>query len=187
MRTHKYRAWDKDYEVGSDGSVWSLSFNNTGIRKRLRTYLDIHGYPYVFLQFGKRRKKMVHRMVAELFLIKPSHKHQVNHKNRIRNDNRLDNLEWVTSQENTIHGWRNGRKFPPETIIKMKELFSGENNPKAKLNRDKVGLIRILRNNFGWTLKAISKEYGISQSQVSSISNGRCWKIYENPELLTSQ
>ncbi|CAN5360610.1 hypothetical protein BH10ACI1_BH10ACI1_02680 [soil metagenome] len=111
MRTIKFRAWDKKYEVGSDGSVWSLDYNHTGKRQQLNTYLDKDGYPYVFLNNGKRIKKMVHRMVAELFLEQPTTKHQVNHKNGKRNDNRLENLEWVTAQEHVIHSWKiNGRK-----------------------------------------------------------------------------
>jgi hypothetical protein len=113
MREIKFRAWDKKYEVGSDGSVWSLDYNHTGERKQLHTYLDQDGYPYVFLNSGKRAKKMVHRLVAELFLVQPTPKHQVNHINGIRTDNRLENLEWITSRENTIDGWKRGRTVSP--------------------------------------------------------------------------
>lgn len=114
MREIKFRAWDKKYEVGSDGSVWSLDYNHTGKRQHLHTYLDQDGYPYVFLNTGKRVKKMVHRLVAELFLYRPSDKHQVNHKNGDRADNRLENLEWVTHQENVIHGWKVNKRQPTE-------------------------------------------------------------------------
>jgi DNA-binding XRE family transcriptional regulator len=175
-RVIKFRAWDDNYEVGTDGSVWSVSFNNTGIRKQMKTYFDNDGYPYVFLHFGKRKKKMVHRMVAELFLIKPSTKHQVNHKNRIRNDNRLENLEWVTSQENTLHGWQNGRTYSKETKIRMRSLFVGENNPKSKLCKQYVEKIRRFRNEYGWTLEAIANDFKVSQSTISSIATGRTWK-----------
>ena len=113
MREIKFRAWDEKYDVGSDGSVWSKDFNHTGERRILKQYLDEDGYPHVFLNLnGKRSKRVTHRMVAALFLPpKPSSKHQVNHKNGKRDDNRVENLEWLTSRENTLHGWRvNGRK-----------------------------------------------------------------------------
>lgn len=112
MRPIKFRAWDKKYEIGSDGSVFSLDYNHTGKRKELKQYLDEDGYPYVFLvRNGKRTKLVIHRAVAKLFLSpKPTEKHQVNHKNGKRSDNRIENLEWVTSRENTIDGWRRGRK-----------------------------------------------------------------------------
>lgn len=47
-------------------------------------------------------------------------KHQVNHRNGVRTDNNVENLEWVTSQENTLHGWKRGRIFTE----KMKKAVS---------------------------------------------------------------
>lgn len=124
MRPIKFRAWDGKYEIGSDGSVWSKDFNHTGKRKELKQYLDEDGYPHVFLNNeGKRSKLIIHRAVAKLFLkVRPSEKHQVNHKNGKRSDNRAENLEWVTSRENTIHGWRvNGRKQSKKAIAGAKK------------------------------------------------------------------
>ena len=112
LREIKFRALNKKYEIGDDGSVWSIDFNHTGKRKKLKQYLDEDGYPHVFLNIdGKRSKLIIHRVVAKLFLPpKPTFRHQVNHKNGIRVDNDVQNLEWVTSKENTFHGWRvNGR------------------------------------------------------------------------------
>lgn len=113
-RTIKFRAC-KDfpkYEVGTDGSVYSLNYNNSGKRNLMKQYPDKDGYPYLFFVVNRKRyKRVVHRLVAEAFLESPTPKHQVNHKNGIRNDNRIENLEWVTSQENALHGYRiNGRK-----------------------------------------------------------------------------
>ena len=119
MRPIKFRAWDGKYEIGSDGSVWSKDYNHTGERRSMLQYLDEDGYPHVFLNLkGKRSKLVVHRAVAKLFLgPRPTAKHQVNHKNGQRSDNRVENLEWVTSRENTLHGWRvNGRKQSKKAI-----------------------------------------------------------------------
>lgn len=61
---------------------------------------DASGYKYVSIQ-NKRRP--AHRLVAEAFIPKPDNKDFVNHKNGTKDDNRVENLEWVTSQENNIH------------------------------------------------------------------------------------
>jgi len=176
MRIIRFRALEGKYEIGSDGTVWSLDYNHTSKRKQLRTYLDRDGYPYVFLNnYGKRTKTMVHRMVAENFLEKPINKNQVNHKNGVRNDNQLENLEWVTPQENAIHGWRcNGRKVSDKQRLTMSKNSKGELNPKAKMTYKKAIELRGLREN-GASLKELSKIFDISVSQVCAIAQGRFW------------
>jgi hypothetical protein len=51
----------------------------------------------------------------------------------------------------------------------------GEANPSAKLTWPTVRAIRA-RRQAGATLGAIATEFGISQSQVRNIVDGRCWK-----------
>ncbi len=115
MREIKFRAWDKDikYVAGSDGLIYSTDFNHTGKTKALKGELDKDGYPHVLMNInGKRVYRACHKLIALAFIgDKPSPKHQINHRNGIRNDNRPDNLEYVTSRENTLHGFARGRKI----------------------------------------------------------------------------
>lgn len=113
MRHIKFRAWDEKYEVGDNGSIYSLNYNNSWERREMKQYLTRDWYYHIYLtERGKRTKKLVHRMVALLFLENPENKKEVNHKNWVRIDNNIDNLEWNTHQENVIHSWKvNGRKF----------------------------------------------------------------------------
>lgn len=180
MRQIKFRAWDGcgKYLAGDDGNVYSTNFNHTGKTKSLKGDFDKDGYHHVLMNIdGKRIYVRTHKIIALAFHgPKPTEKHQVNHKNGIRTDNRPSNLEYVTSRENTIHGWRsNGRKHTKEQINRAREQFSGTNNPKAKINEAMVLSIRRLRVK-GVSLREISDRHGISVAQVSAIANNKFWK-----------
>jgi hypothetical protein len=50
----------------------------------------------------------VHREVVKNFIPNPGNLPQVNHKDGDKNNNSVDNLEWVTNQENAHHAIANG-------------------------------------------------------------------------------
>lgn len=58
---------------------------------------------YAQKRSAKRKKFRMHVLVALCFIPNPNNHPQVNHKNKIRTDNRVENLEWMTSQQNMEH------------------------------------------------------------------------------------
>ena len=58
----------------------------------------------------KRRRVMIHRLVAEAFLDRLPGQKEVNHKDLDRHNNKVDNLEWVTHSENIQHRNKERRK-----------------------------------------------------------------------------
>lgn len=77
--------------------LWYLSqFNNNGY---LRVSLVVN---------EKKKSYLVHRLVAEAFIPNPENKETVNHIDGCKTNNRVDNLEWATKQENTLHAINTG-------------------------------------------------------------------------------
>jgi hypothetical protein len=100
------------YVVSKDGRVFNTldtHYNIASTPKEIKGHVNsVTGYIQVTLQNKPKRIKpktfYVHRLVAEAYLEKASPNHiEVNHKNLIKSDNRLENLEWMTRQENRTH------------------------------------------------------------------------------------
>jgi hypothetical protein len=62
----------------------------------------INGYYRVSLtKDNKRKKTMLHRLIAEQFIPNPNNYKNVDHINGIKTDNRIENLRWCSQADNT--------------------------------------------------------------------------------------
>lgn len=85
-----------------------------------------NGYKTVRLYFnGNWKNYYLHRLLAEAFIPKEKGKEYVNHIDGDRLNDSLNNLEWVTCQENIQHGYDIGTHAPkgnaPRTAIECLE------------------------------------------------------------------
>lgn len=94
------------YAVTSCGKIWSYRKS-----KFLKPYKHNSGYLSVNLYGSNRLRKtcLIHRLVAETYLINPDNLPQVNHKDENKFNNCLNNLEYSTVVANNNYGTRNER------------------------------------------------------------------------------
>lgn len=105
------------YEASNKGGLRSKSrtiyYKDGRIRKHkgrmMEGTLTPNGYLQVSLcKNNERISTSIHRVVALTFLGKPKKDYVVNHKDGNRTHNVVENLEWVTQQENVIHAIETG-------------------------------------------------------------------------------
>lgn len=90
------------YAVTSCGKVWSHYKN-----KFLKPHKHNCGYLSVELcKNGKRKVYLIHRLVAETYLLNPDNLPQVNHKDENKFNNYLNNLEFCLVAYNNTYGTR---------------------------------------------------------------------------------
>jgi hypothetical protein len=86
-----------NYEVSSFGNVRN---KNTG---RILKAANKGGYYSVGLSKGITKTFSIHQLVAKSFIPNPENKTQINHKDKNGLNNNINNLEWNTNKENSIH------------------------------------------------------------------------------------
>jgi HNH endonuclease/NUMOD4 motif len=89
------------YEASSQGNI-----RNAKTKKVLSPFKVPDGYSQVRLSLGSRKDYKVcrvHRLVAAAWIVNPGGKETVNHKNTNKHDNRVENLEWCSHQEQSLH------------------------------------------------------------------------------------
>lgn len=96
------------YEISIEGKV-----RNKQSKQLKKPSVSKRGYPVVSLQKDhKQYLKTVHILLARTFLPNPDDKPMINHIDGDKTNYSIDNLEWVTSQENTIHAVKTGLLLP---------------------------------------------------------------------------
>lgn len=94
--------YEGKYQISSFGRIKSLNYRGTGTEKIMTPGVTQGGYLKIKLRKnGSLKWFSVHRLVASIFITNPNNLPDVNHKDHNRQNNNADNLEWMTTKENT--------------------------------------------------------------------------------------
>lgn len=155
----------KNYYVNDKGEIFSYRLSNKKWKK-IKPRKCTNGYYAVSIN-GKY--PLIHRIVAQAFLKNPENKPCVNHKNSIISDNSLENLEWCTHSENTLHSWEKGRMENNRNITRN---IAGEiGKSRRKMSFEDATEVRKLYKNGDILQKDLAKKFNVSRGVITGIIN----------------
>jgi hypothetical protein len=118
------------------------------------------GYLSIILsKEDKHTRFPMHRLVLLAFVGQPKGKMDACHKDGCKTNNRLENLRWDTRAGNM------------QDVIAAGKSNRGERCPTHKLQESEIAVIRFDPR----THSAIAAQYGVAQSTITRIKNGRRW------------
>lgn len=152
-------------DVPSDDFLERLEISNKGrYRRNSKKFgfgsLNNGGYKNISIKCkdGRLRPFRINRLVLWGFSKYIDKDRVVNHKDGNKTNNRLENLEYVTSQENTIHA--------VETGLRLYTLNGKQSRPVKQLNLN-GNLIKIFPS-----IAEAERELGILKSNICSVCRG---------------
>lgn len=132
--------YEGKYQVSNLGRVKSLK-RKCNVLNGYRTVnekilnLNKNRYGYVTVNLSKNNKNKIctiHRLVATAFIPNPENKPQVNHIDGNKTNNIVENLEWVSKEENMQHAVNTGLlKFTEERNHKISLALKDKNKTQA--------------------------------------------------------
>lgn len=149
------------YEVSNIGQIINIKSG-----KMMKSSHNEKGYCQVKLRFNdKGNTRIIHRLVAIVFIPNPENKPQVNHINAKKDINWVGNLEWNTCQENIDHAVKNN----------LQTHLIGEDSNNSKYTNQQVhNVCKLLEENKLFNIE-IAKITGVDVSAVSKIKCRSGW------------
>ncbi|MCB8965068.1 MAG: HNH endonuclease [Bacteroidales bacterium] len=155
------------YEISNYGRV--RSYITDPVNGRILKCGSVKGFKVVDFKSGeKSRRVCVHKLVAELWLGRPSEQHKyVTHIDNNLNNNHRSNLKWLTEEEMRAH-----------YSVYFKEKYNKPDYKRvvstSKLTEQDIALLKSMLQR-GIRQSTIAKLFKISEMQVTRIKRGENW------------
>lgn len=161
------------YAISKQGNILSFWSKHP---KLLKHVLDrgVGYYLVTLVNTVGRHNMFIHRALATVFISNPLNKPQVNHIDGNKQNNRLENLEWVTAKENSIHAVRLGLTTYVHLCVAIEQLSTkGKHIAIFKSAREAHKKTGIAYQNISKVIRGIRKQAG-----------GFLWKYYKPSETI---
>lgn len=133
----------ENYQIDEDGNIF-----NTSSQKFLKGSIGENGYKYYRLSKDGRKKMFyAHRLVAEHFLPNIENLPVVNHKDGDKLNNNVNNLEWVSYNDNGKHWHSNREKINVNREYYIEDLPNEEWKQYKNYLVSSCGRVRHKKNN----------------------------------------
>jgi len=154
------------YFVSNYGRLKSFKYKKNGAILKCG---EVNGFKLVYIDYNEKKRQRIylHKLLAEIWLPKPSEKHTfVTHLDGNLKNNHISNLAWMTKEELDEHHRQLSSKIPPS---ERKKIITYS---KLKV-RDVIAIKKMLQK--GVQNVDIAKMFCISDMQVTRIKRGENW------------
>lgn len=163
--------WEEIYQISNRGRCKRIAngFDGRHLPERiLKPIMTGWNRQYIAycLRWGRTTTRIyAHRAVLIAFTgSPPDENYQVNHKNGDKQHNWIDNLEWVTPQENQEHRYTT-----------LGQSQNGEQNLNNVLTNKEVKQIRNLYALGNYSQATLAKMFAVSRVNISLIVRRKRW------------
>lgn len=185
------REWYKIY-INGIKTIYSVNIRGNVLNRRTRKVLKPmetcrHYWVYHLMVNGKRIVMMRHRLIACIFIPVPKRYRdlgfaqdflEVNHVDRDTSNFDIDNLEWLTPEENKLHA-----KYTEDCKVNKYyiEKTKGQTDEEQKKFRHNTKLtepqvIEISNALYrGESIPSLAKRYNVSKVTIDNIKFGKSW------------
>lgn len=142
------KGYEGYYEISNYGRVRSTSYKGTRI---LKPAITKNGYLNVVLCINQKKEhKLIHRLVAEAFIPNIHNYSTVNHIDENKLNNKVENLEWLSVENNNRHS--NTKMLTKEQVLEIPNLVES-----------------------GYTQLEIANHFNVSRRAIQFILMGEHW------------
>lgn len=161
----------RKYKVYKNGRLIALPYDVYDTMNRIRHFEEREVIPsinrngYYEINIGGRQGErwLLHRLVATVWIDNTNNYETVDHIDNNKNNNCVENLEWVSRQENIKREYQDG-------LMRKNNIRADYKNweKSSKLTPfDKLQILNMYKNNI--SQKELAEKFGISQSQISVV------------------